>query len=128
MPSSHAESKGMTEFYAVLVKLRLNLPMTDLSYRLDCSLCRYSSIFHKWINVMYDNLSQLVVWPDTETLKANLPISFQKHYSNVKCIIETVSKYLLSGQNPLQPEQQHTQIIKNITRPRSLLLYLPQDQ
>ena len=93
-PPPMPESKGMTEFFVVLVKLRLNLPMTDLSYRLDCSLCRYSSIFHKWIDVMYDNLSQLVVWPDTETLKANLPISFQKHYSNVKCIIDCFEVFI----------------------------------
>ena len=51
---------------------------------------------------MYDNLSQLVEWPDTETQKANLPIPFQKHYSSVKCIIDC-----FEVQNPLQLEQRN---------------------
>ena len=68
MPSSHARVKRNDKlFFAVLVKLRLDLPMTDISYRLDRRLCRYSSIFHKWLDVMYDNLSQFIQWPDTET-------------------------------------------------------------
>ena len=64
--------------------------MTDLSYQLDHSLCRYSSIFNKWLDVtcMYDTINQLVEWPDRETLMANLLISFQKPYSCVKCIID----------------------------------------
>ena len=40
------ESKDMSEFFAVLVKLRLNLPMKDLAYCLHCSESSFSNIFH----------------------------------------------------------------------------------
>ena len=78
------ESKGMNKFFAVLVRLRLNLPMKDLAYRLHCSESIFSNIFHKWLHIMHHNLSQLIQWPDGETLRANLPPSFCKHYSKVK--------------------------------------------
>ena len=82
------ESKGMDEFFAVLVKLRLNLPMKDLAYHLNCSESNFSNIFHKWLHIMHYNLSQLIKWPDGETLLVNLPAAFRKHYSKVKCIID----------------------------------------
>ena len=88
------ESKGMNEFFAVLVKLRLNLPMKDLAYRLHCSESNFSTIFHKWLHIMHHNLSQLIQWPDGETLRANLPPSFRKHYSKVKCIIDCFEVFI----------------------------------
>ena len=50
------ESKGMDEFFAVLVKLRLNTPMKDLAYHLHCSEPHFSGIFHKWLHIMHHNL------------------------------------------------------------------------
>ena len=47
-----------------------------------------SRIFHKWLDVMHSNLKSLIIWPDAETLKANLPKCFRKHYKRVKCIID----------------------------------------
>ena len=88
------ESKGMNEFFAVLVKLRLNLPMKDLAYRLNCSESNFSNIFHKWLHIMHHNLSQLIKWPDGETLRVNLPPPFRKHYSKVKCIIDCFEVFI----------------------------------
>jgi len=34
------------------------------------------------------------MWPDSETLRANLPKAFQKHYSNVKCIIDCFEVFI----------------------------------
>ena len=87
------ESKG---FFAVLVKLRLNTPMKDLAYRLHCSEPHFSTIFHKWLHniIMHHNLQQLVKWPDAETLRANLPQAFRKHYSRVKCIIDCFEVFI----------------------------------
>ena len=89
-----SESKGKNEFFAVLVKLRLNLPMKDLAYHLHCSESNFPNIFHKWLHIMHHNLSQLIQWPDGETLRANLPPSFRKHYSKVKCIIECFKVFI----------------------------------
>ena len=43
---------------------------------------------------MHHNLSQLIQWPDGETLQANLPPSFCKHYSKVKCIIDCFEVFI----------------------------------
>lgn len=88
------ESKGMDEFFAVLVKLRFKTPMKDLVYCLHCSEPHFSTIFHKWLHIMHHNLQQLVKWPDAETLPANLPQAFRIHYSRVKCIIDCFEVFI----------------------------------
>ena len=65
------ESKGINKRFAVLIKLQLNTSMKDLAYRLNCSEPDFSTIFHKWLQIMYHNLRQLILWPDTETLRQN---------------------------------------------------------
>ena len=86
--SSLPESVKMDYFFAVLVKLRLNPPLRDLAYRLGVGESQFSAIFHNWLTVMYHNLKQLIVWPDSETLRENLPVAFRKHFINAKCIID----------------------------------------
>ena len=51
--------------------------MTDLAYRLNVTEATVSKFFRKWLNVMYINLKQLVIWPDKDTLQHNLPSVFQ---------------------------------------------------
>ena len=90
------ESKGINLFFAVLIKLRLKTPMKDLAYCLNCSEPHFSTIFHKWLRIMYHNLRQLIMWPDTETLQTNLPQPFRKHYSRVKCIMDCFEIFIES--------------------------------
>ena len=37
---------------------------------------------------MYNNLKQLIIWPDTETLRQNLPSVFRSNFGRTKCIID----------------------------------------
>jgi len=37
---------------------------------------------------MYNNLKQLTIWPDTETLRRNLSSAFQSNFGHTKCIID----------------------------------------
>ena len=62
--------------------------LTDLAYRLNVTESTVSRFFHKWLNVMYINLKQLVIWPDKETLQYNLPCVFQGRFRQVRCIID----------------------------------------
>ena len=39
-------------------------------------------------------LKCLVCWPDRETLRANLPSCFKKHFSNVVCIIDCFELFI----------------------------------
>ena len=89
------------EFLAVLMKLHLDTPMQDLAYRLGCSLTSFSNIFHEWLKVMYYNLKQLIIWPDADTLRANLPEAFKNHYRNAICIIDCFEVFI---QRPLSFE------------------------
>ena len=82
------EGKNKDQFFATLVKLRQNVLMTDLAYRLNVTEATVSKFFHKWLNVMYINLKQLVIWPDKDTLQHNLPSVFQGSFRQVRCIID----------------------------------------
>ena len=86
--ASSEETTAKNQFYATLVKLRHNVPMNDLVYRLHVTEATASEFFHKWLDVMHCNLKQLIIWPDSETLQQNLPSVFQTNFTKVKCIID----------------------------------------
>ena len=62
--------------------------MNDLAYRLHVTEATVSKFFHKWLDVMYCNLKQMIIWPDSETLRQTLPSVFHTHFTQVKCIID----------------------------------------
>ena len=53
----------------VLSKLRLGLSNRDLAYRMNLSEPAVSTVFHNWIDLMYREMKQLIIWPDHETLR-----------------------------------------------------------
>ena len=78
----------MDEYFLTLIKLRLGLTNQDLAYRMSTTESCVSRIFHRWIDVMHNELKQLIIWPDKETLQANLPNCFKGKFANVICIID----------------------------------------
>ena len=80
------DNTAKNQFYATLVKLHHNVPMNDLAYCLHVTEATVSKFFHKWLDVMYNNLKQLIIWPDSETLRQNLPSVFHTNFARVKCI------------------------------------------
>ena len=63
--------------------------MADLAYRLHVSEATVSKFLNKWMDLMHiNNLKQLIIWPDTETLRQNLPSAFRSNFSHTKCIID----------------------------------------
>ena len=89
------------EFLSVLVRLRLNLTITDLACRLGIS----PGLFQKWLDAMSVRLSFLITWPDRETMQQNMPLEFQQLYPNcrvtIDCseiFIETPSSYKARSQ------------------------------
>ena len=84
----HTGVANMNHFFATL-NLWLRTPMIDLGTRLQkVSKSTVSRMFHYWTKTMYHNLRPLVAWPDTETLRKNLPNAFKKHFTDVKCVID----------------------------------------
>ena len=55
---------------------------------------KVSKIFHRWIDVMFQGLQPLIVWPDKEMIITHMPSCFKPHYSKAVCIIDC-SKVLI---------------------------------
>ena len=75
-------------FLLVLMRLRLNLLVEDLSYRFNISLPKVSQIFQKWINMMFISLQFLIMWPSQETVRRNMPSIFKHLFPSTRCVID----------------------------------------
>ncbi|XP_011406505.1 PREDICTED: uncharacterized protein LOC100637682 [Amphimedon queenslandica] len=82
------------ELLYTLVKLRLGLVNKDIAYRANIDEGLFSKIFHRWLNILYRELKQLIIWPDSETLRKNLLKCFKEKYSHVVCIIDCFEVFI----------------------------------
>lgn len=77
----HNGVPNIDNFFASLVYPRLHTPMDNLANILQVgSKSTVSPNFYSWISTMYENLQPLVAYPDTETLRSNMPEAFRKHF------------------------------------------------
>jgi len=60
-----------------LTKLRTVVLNEALAYKFGNIPGRVSQIFDEWIEVMARELSQLIVWPDRQTIRKTLPSCFK---------------------------------------------------
>lgn len=65
--------ESFSEFILVLLRLKLNLTLQDLSYRFDISVATASRIFDRWIHALSIRLKFLIYWPEREELQATMP-------------------------------------------------------
>ncbi|XP_045211455.1 uncharacterized protein LOC123562943 [Mercenaria mercenaria] len=72
----------------VQIRLRLALIFSDIGRRFGISHQLTSNIFNKWIDIMSEQLSALVVWLPRETIRRTLPASFKNLYPKTTCIID----------------------------------------
>ncbi|XP_070379368.1 uncharacterized protein [Dermacentor albipictus] len=88
--ATHTSRNSLTAFQEMvifLMRLRLNTPLQDLAYRFHVSQSRVSRIVSKWLDVAYVPLARAVQWPDQETLRATMPMTFRKSFG-VKPVIK----------------------------------------
>ena len=71
----------------VLMKLKLGLLHTDLAFRFGLELCDVSRIYSKWVKALSRAMKFLIIWPDRQALRKNLPRCF-KNYKSCVCIID----------------------------------------
>ena len=69
------------EFFITLTKLKLGLINQDIAYRTNLSTSKVSEIFHRWLDIMYKELRQLIAWPERERLYETLPTGFKTPFS-----------------------------------------------
>ncbi|XP_065288140.1 uncharacterized protein [Dermacentor albipictus] len=64
------------EFLLFIMKLKLNLQVTDLAFRLNVSDATVSRIFDKWLHAAYCRLKSQLVWPQRSALQHTIPQAF----------------------------------------------------
>ena len=95
-----------SKFLLCLTRLRLNLGGKDLAYRFgNISEATVSRAFLHAVDVLYQRLKPLIIWPDRESLRKTLPMDFRKHCPNCVVIIDCFEIFLDRPLNPLARAQ-----------------------
>ena len=76
------------------MRLRLNLLIEDLAYRLGIAKSTVTNIFDTWIDVMSIRFKFLVKWPTREMVQGNMPQIFRETYPTARCIIDCSEVYI----------------------------------
>lgn len=77
------------QFILTMLRLRMNMPLSFLSYVFNISLSTTSRIFNNTIDVMYCRIvPALIFWPDRQELRMTLPMVFRNVFKKCACIID----------------------------------------
>lgn len=69
-----------------LMRLRLNVSTSFLSYAFNISVATASRIVTDVIDVMFIRMKPLIIWPEREHLQKTMPMQFRKHFGK-KCAV-----------------------------------------
>lgn len=73
-------------------KIRLNESFSILGYEFGISSRQASRIFNRHVAFIADHMQEIIFWPNRDSLKRALPISFRKNYSKIQSIIDCFEK------------------------------------
>ena len=104
------QSKGMLspfqKLLMTIIRLRLNLSGRDLGYRFGgISDSTVSRTFLHVVDVLYQRLKPLIIWPERDVLRKTLPMDFRKYCPNCVVIIDCFEIFLDRPLNPLARAQ-----------------------
>jgi len=85
--SGQCKLSKFQEYMLVMLKLRINCPLVDLSYRFNVSPSTVSRILHKWIVQIDIRLKGLIIWPERENLQKTMPNCFRLSFGKKVAII-----------------------------------------
>ena len=113
----HSKLDLMDELLITLAKLRRGFENQDLAYRVGIDIKYISITFHRWLDLMYRELKQLIMWPDRIALKYSLPRCFRGKYVNAVCIIDCFEIFiqtpsLLAAQTATYSHYKHHNTVK----------------
>ena len=77
----------------VLMKLKQGFLNADLAFRFSILHSDVSRIYNSWIVELSNVLKFLIIWPERDALRKNLPNSFSK-YKNCTAIIDCTEIYI----------------------------------
>ena len=96
-PKKFGKSRNLpikAELLLTLIKLRLGLLNHDIADRFGVSDSVISSVLNTWIKVLGNSLRFLIHYPDKESVRENLPRSFQRLYPRIRCIIDCTEVFI----------------------------------
>lgn len=89
-----------------LMRLRLNLTLTDLAYRFNVSNSTVSTVFIDITDLLFVYLRPLIKWPERAELWKTTPIGFRKHFgTKVVVIIDCFEVFINKPKNLLARAQ-----------------------
>ncbi|XP_013880836.1 uncharacterized protein LOC106529864 [Austrofundulus limnaeus] len=94
------------QFVLVLLRLRLNLSLTDLAFRFSISLPTASRVWHKIIDILYNRLGFLIEWPERHVLHTTMPMAFQQAFGSKAAVIVDRFEVFVQGPSNLQAQAQ----------------------
>ena len=83
------QKKSMTKFQMLILTImrhRLNVSESFLSYEFGVSISTISRIFHEMIDVMNVRMTPLIMWPSRDALRKTMPMQFRKYFGT-KCAV-----------------------------------------
>ena len=90
------------QFMLVMLKLRLNSPLSDIAHRFGVSQPTVSRILLRWLTAMDIRLGPLIRWPDRDSLRAAMPLCFQENFgNNVAVVIDCFEVFIERPSNLL---------------------------
>ena len=105
-------AKSNDHVLIVLMRLHLGLLNRDIAYRFGIPKSTTSKVFRTWLPVLFQNLRNLIIWPDQATLRRNLPQSFHKNCRDCVCIIDCSEISNLTAQAQTWSSYKHSNTCK----------------
>ena len=84
----------LNQLFLTLVKLRLNLPVKDLSFRFGISIGLVSRYFTTWVCFLYQQLKEINWSPEMEQVFATQPMAFKDKYPTTYSIIDASEVFI----------------------------------
>ena len=63
------------------------MQLVDLGFRFNVHCTTVSRVFLHVLDVLYVRLKPLIIWPDRDTSKKTMPMTFRKHFPSCIAII-----------------------------------------
>lgn len=76
------------QFLMTLMRLRLGLVLSDLSFRFLIPKSTCSRIINKWIDILHVRLSSLIYWPTRGQINATMPSDIKERFPATRVIID----------------------------------------
>lgn len=83
------------QFIMTLMRIRLGLNMSYLSFVFDIHTSTMSRIFHSVIDILHCKIvPPLVIWPSRSALKLTMPMCFKNSFPRCVCIIDCFELFI----------------------------------